>query len=72
MRLLSFGDQIVEIMYELRAELTPDGECTGFVGVFSDVSVLRALERERISLEQARRQEAEEMRQQQETFIGRS
>ena len=71
MRLLSFGDQIVEIMYELRAELTPDGECTGFVGVFSDVSVLRALERERISLEQARRQEAEEMRQQQETFIGR-
>lgn len=71
MRLLSWGDEIVETTYELRAESGSAGECIGFVGVFSDVTVLRKLERERISTEQARRQEAEENRQQQETFIGK-
>ena len=42
---------------------------TGFVGVFSDVSMLRKLERERVGLEQTRREEAEHNRQLQEHFI---
>lgn len=42
---------------------------TGFVGVFSDVSMLRKLEKERIALESSRREEAETARRLQEEFI---
>lgn len=69
MRLLGHGDTIVDITYELQAERSVTGECIGFVGVFSDVSMLRKLERERVALEQSRREEAEQNRQLQEHFI---
>lgn len=69
MRLFGPGDAIIDITYELQAERNSAGDCTGFVGVFSDVSSLRRLENERVSMEQARREEAEHNRQLQEHFI---
>ena len=69
MRLLGQDDAIIDITYELQAERNPAGECTGFVGVFSDVSSLRRLEHDRMAAEQARREEAEQNRQLQEHFI---
>ena len=69
MRLLGPGNAIVDITYELQAEKNATGDCIGFVGVFSDVSNLRKLERERVALEKSRREEAETNRQLQEHFI---
>lgn len=69
MRLLGPNDTIIDITYELQAERNPVGDAVGFVGVFSDVSVLKQLEKERVSLEQRRREEAEQNRQLQEEFI---
>ncbi|EIN04589.1 hypothetical protein PUNSTDRAFT_146276 [Punctularia strigosozonata HHB-11173 SS5] len=61
---------IVDIAYDLQPELDGDGECTGFVGVFTDITMLRELQRESMASEQAEnREEAEQNRQLQEQFI---
>jgi hypothetical protein len=56
MRLVQPDGTVIDITYELQAERSSFGDCTGFVGVFSDVSSLRKLERDRIALERQRRQ----------------
>lgn len=55
MRLIAPDGTITDITYELQAERSSLGDCTGFVGVFSDVSTLRRLERDRMALERQRR-----------------
>lgn len=55
MRLVAPDGTITDITYELQAERSSFGDCTGFVGVFSDVSSLRRLERDRMALERQRR-----------------
>lgn len=45
----------MDFSYDLQAETDEEGNCTGFVGVFSDVTALRRLERERVDLERGRR-----------------
>lgn len=55
MRLVAEDGTVTDITYELQAERSTMGDCTGFVGVFSDVSSLRKLERDRMALERQRR-----------------
>lgn len=55
MRLIAPDGTVTDITYELQAERGSMGDCTGFVGVFSDVSSLRKLERDRMALERQRR-----------------
>lgn len=55
MRLIALDGTVNDITFELQAERSSFGDCTGFVGVFSDVSSLRKLERDRMALERQRR-----------------
>ena len=71
MRLINVDtkERFADITYDLQPEISANGEITGFVGVFNDVTALRRLESERVDMERTRREEAENNRQLQEHFI---
>jgi signal transduction histidine kinase len=68
---LSRRDNFWQVVYDLQPEFTSDisGELVGWVGVWSDVSNLRRLQRNAVETERAHTQEAERSRELQEQFI---
>jgi hypothetical protein len=60
-----------QIIYDLQPEFTSDtkDEISGWIGVWSDVSALRRLQRKHVEVEREHAQQADRSRQQQEQFI---
>jgi hypothetical protein len=61
----------LQIIYDLQPEFTSDTkeQISGWIGVWSDVSALRRLQRKHVEVEREHAQQADRSRQQQEQFI---